>query len=233
LTFPNPTPTTPETPQPGSQPSSTPADQASPAEACERRLSDKKREAIVEAAIHEFHARGFPATSMDAIAATAGVSKRTIYNHFQSKDDLFRAISGEACRRILELWNEPYRPGDPLEEQLASIAHRKLDLMGSPDFLKLVRVTLAERVRRPEIAQEAFAEIEKGEFGATVWIRAAVADGRLNVPDPVEANRQFSALLKEFALWPQLFGSKPPLSDAERKHVVDTTVAMFLKHYGA
>ena len=232
MTVPKPTPPAPESPAPGSRPAPTPAHAGSPPEASERRLSDKKREAIVEAAIHEFHARGFPATSMDAIAATAGVSKRTIYNHFQSKDDLFRAISGAACRRILELWNEPYRPGEPLEEQLASIAHRKLDLMSSPDFLKLVRVTVAERVRRPEIAQEAFAEIEKGEFGATVWIRAAVADGRLNVPDPVEANRQFTALLKEFALWPQLFASKPPLTDKEREHVVATTVAMFLKHYG-
>lgn len=199
----------------------------------ERRLRDEKREAIVEAAIAEFHARGFPATSMDAIAAAAGVSKRTIYNHFASKDELFDAISGEACRRILELWDEPYRADRPLEEQLATIAERKLDLLGSPDFLRLVRVTMAERVRRPEVAREAFREIEKGEFGATCWIRAAAADGRLAVADPVEASRQFSALIKEFALWPQLFGSRPPLDADERAHVIETTVALFLDHYRA
>lgn len=199
----------------------------------DRKLSPHKRQAIVEAAIEEFHAHGFPATSMDAVAARAGVSKRTIYNHFQSKDDLFRAISAEACRRILELWEEPYDPARPLEAQLGAIAERKLDLLGSPDFLRLVRVTVAERVRRPEVAREAFEEIERGEHGATRWIRAAVQDGRLRVPDAVAANREFSALLKEFALWPQLFGTRPPLSAEERRAVVERSVALFLDHYRA
>ena len=44
------------------------------------RLTDRKREAIVAAAITEFRANGFEVTSMDKIAATAGVSKRTVYN---------------------------------------------------------------------------------------------------------------------------------------------------------
>ena len=195
--------------------------------------SDKKRASIIDAAISEFHARGFPATSMDAIAATAGVSKRTIYNHFKNKDELFCAISTEACRRILEQWHEPYRADLPLEEQLAAIARRKVDLMSSPDFLRLVRVTLAERVRRPQVAAEAFTEIEKGEYGAATWIRAARNDGRLVMDDPIHASKQFGALLKEFALWPQLFGSRPPLSEAERGRVIDEAVAMFLGLYRA
>src|SRR5471030_2046299 len=61
------------------------------------RLTGRKRQAIVDAAIAEFRAFGFEATSMDKIAATAGVSKRTVYNHFPSKDELFTHI-------LLELW---------------------------------------------------------------------------------------------------------------------------------
>src|SRR5476649_1659951 len=75
------------------------------------RLTDRKRQAIVDAAIAEFRAFGFEATSMDKIAATAGVSKRTVYNHFPSKDELFTHI-------LLELWESsaalmaiPYQPG--------------------------------------------------------------------------------------------------------------------------
>src|SRR5690606_882915 len=57
-----------------------------------QRLTDRKREAIIQAAIAEFRAHGFDITSMDKIAATAGVSKRTVYNHFPSKEELFAEI---------------------------------------------------------------------------------------------------------------------------------------------
>ncbi|EPN63565.1 TetR family transcriptional regulator, partial [Pseudomonas syringae pv. actinidiae ICMP 19096] len=53
------------------------------------RLTDQKRESIVQAAIAEFGDRGFEITSMDRIAARAEVSKRTVYNHFPSKEELF------------------------------------------------------------------------------------------------------------------------------------------------
>ncbi len=197
-----------------------------------RKLNPEKRAAIIEAAISEFHTHGFPATSMDRIAATAGVSKRTIYNHFADKDALFGAISACACSRIVEGSTIPYQPDQPLEPQLKKLALSKLELLGTPDFLRLVRVTMAEKIRRPRVVEEAFQEISKGEFGATLWIRAAVEDGRLQVPDPVVASGQFSALLKEFALWPQLFGTKPQLTKAQRNEVADRTVAMFLDHYG-
>ncbi|HPF14657.1 MAG TPA: TetR/AcrR family transcriptional regulator C-terminal domain-containing protein, partial [Planctomycetota bacterium] len=142
-----------------------------------------------------------------------------------------QAISAEACRRIVEISELPYQPEVPLEEQLMRLAQAKLELLGSKDFLRLVRVTVAEKVRRPEVVEEAFAEISKGEFGATLWIRAAARDGRLRVDDSLAASLQFSALLKEFALWPQLFGTRPPLSASERTEVARKAVRMFLDHY--
>jgi TetR/AcrR family transcriptional regulator of autoinduction and epiphytic fitness len=60
-----------------------------------QRLTDRKREAIVRAAVEEFRASGYEATSMDRIAEVAGVSKRTVYNHFPSKEALFSMILEE------------------------------------------------------------------------------------------------------------------------------------------
>ena len=57
-----------------------------------RRLSDRKRRRIVQAGKMVFLANGFGAASMDVIAATAGVSKMTIYRHFRSKELLFAGV---------------------------------------------------------------------------------------------------------------------------------------------
>ena len=61
-----------------------------PREAAPARLTDRKRAAILEAAVAEFRESGYEATSMDRIAASAGVSKRTVYNHFPTRDALHR-----------------------------------------------------------------------------------------------------------------------------------------------
>lgn len=51
-----------------------------------------KRRAILEAGLAVFAARGFARTSVEAVAERAGVSNRTIYNHFRGKADLFQAV---------------------------------------------------------------------------------------------------------------------------------------------
>ena len=88
-----------------------------------QRLTDRKREAIVAAAIAEFRANGFEVTSMDKIAATAGVSKRTVYNHFPSKEELFAEI-------LHQLWSLVERPPAAVSRQF-----RPTGWLGSKDAL--------------------------------------------------------------------------------------------------
>ncbi|MCG8425957.1 MAG: TetR/AcrR family transcriptional regulator, partial [Chromatiales bacterium] len=83
-----------------------------------RTLSERKRASIVEAAITEFLNKGFQATSMDGLAARACVSKRTVYNHFPSKDDLFMAMVADLGQRCGGNGECPYSSTEPLEDQL-------------------------------------------------------------------------------------------------------------------
>ena len=57
-----------------------------------RPKSDLKRQSILEAAAGLFLEHGFSQTSMDLVANTAGVSKQTVYSHFNNKDALFSAV---------------------------------------------------------------------------------------------------------------------------------------------
>ncbi|ACL04402.1 transcriptional regulator, TetR family [Desulfatibacillum aliphaticivorans] len=196
------------------------------------KLTEKKRADILEAAVEEFKAGGFQGTSMDRIASTAKVSKRTVYNHFASKKELFRAILVELVKRGAQAPDQAYDPERPLDEQLFEIANQELALFSSQDFLDLARVTLAEYILTPELARRAFDEMNDKELGVHTWIRQAAEDGRLRVADHEMAAHQFLGLIKSFTVWPQLVGGQPLLSSQEAEQVIRSAVAMFLDHYG-
>jgi TetR/AcrR family transcriptional regulator of autoinduction and epiphytic fitness len=199
--------------------------------ATHQRLTDRKRQAVINAAIEEFLAAGFDATSMDRIAARANVSKRTVYNHFPGKEALFAEI-------LRQLWDAShvgeataYRADQPLRPQLLKLLSRKLKLMNDDAFLSLARVAIAAGIHSPERARDMIARLGKREEDLTVWVRAATADGRLRTSDPIFAAQQLQGLVKAFAFWPQVTMGQPPLSEAERKKVASSTVDLFLALY--
>lgn len=196
-----------------------------------QRLTDRKREAIVRAAVEEFRSAGYEATSMDRIAAVAGVSKRTVYNHFPSKEELFALILEELWQSSVASVELPYRADQPLDVQLLQLLRQKLDLLGDANFIDLARVAMTEIIHSPERAQAIVCRMGEKESGVSAWIRAAIADGRLRQVDPEFAGHQLQGLVKSFAFWPQVTMGQAPLAQAERTRVAESAVAMFLGFY--
>ena len=196
-----------------------------------QRLTDRKREAIIQAAIAEFRANGFDITSMDKIAATAGVSKRTVYNHFPSKEELFAEILNQLWIRLTAAQETSYRPDLPLREQMRLMFQAKLQMLGDDNFLDLARVAIAATIHSPERAQNMVARMGEREEDLTVWIRAAQLDGRLKPVDPAFAAQQIQGMLKSFAFWPQISMGLPGLSPEMQSNVVESALDMFLACY--
>jgi TetR/AcrR family transcriptional regulator of autoinduction and epiphytic fitness len=195
------------------------------------RLTDRKRAAIVDAAIQEFLAAGFDATSMDRVAARACVSKRTVYNHFPGKEALFAAI-------LRQLWDSSdtedapaYSSRHPLRGQLLQLLLKKLSRLNDEAFLSLARVAIAAGIHSPERARDMVARMGEREEDLTGWIRAAAVDGRLKTPDTAFASQQLQGLIKAFAFWPQVTMGQPPLSVDEQRHVAESAADMFLATY--
>ncbi|MBC2692214.1 MULTISPECIES: TetR/AcrR family transcriptional regulator [Pseudomonas] len=196
-----------------------------------QRLTDRKREAIVQAAISEFRSNGFDITSMDKIAATAGVSKRTVYNHFASKEELFAEILHRLWTNICAQEDSVYSPGQPLREQLRQLLRDKLALLADNSFLDLARVAIAATIHSPERAQDMVLRIGEREEALTAWIRAAQADGALKPVDPEFAAQQLHGMLKAFAFWPQISMNQPTLSAEMQSTVIESALDMFLACY--
>ena len=195
------------------------------------RLTDRKREAIVLAAIAEFRDTGFEVTSMDRIAARAEVSKRTVYNHFPSKEELFAEILQRLWCRIGELPDSLYRPGMTLRDQLRGMLQAKMKTLSDPNCLDLARVALGATIHSPERAQVWLARLDEKEETFALWIREAQADGRLKPADPTFAATQMHGLLKGFAFWPQVTFNRPILSDEEQTQVIESALDLFLGWY--
>ena len=196
-----------------------------------QRLTDRKREAIIQAAIAEFRDNGFKITSMDKIAARAEVSKRTVYNHFPSKDELFAEILAQLWESSHEQMELEYRSDQALREQLCELMASKMAMLNESSFMDLARVAIAETIHSPERAREMVSKLGEREEGVSVWIRAAQADGKLKPADPAFAGHQLQALLKAFAFWPQITMGQAPLSVEMQQQVVDSAVDMFLAQY--
>lgn len=196
-----------------------------------QRLTDRKREAIIQAAIAEFRAHGFEITSMDKIAATAGVSKRTVYNHFPSKEELFAEILNQLWARIIAEPSVSYDHEQPLHEQLRLMLREKVQMMADENFLTLARVAIAATIHSPERAQNMIERMGEREEGLTVWIRAAQADGRLKPVDPEFAAHQVQGLLKAFAFWPQISLGRAALDPDAQNAVAESALEMFLALY--
>jgi TetR/AcrR family transcriptional regulator of autoinduction and epiphytic fitness len=196
-----------------------------------RTLTEQKREDILKAALSEFDARGFRETSMDRIADTAKVSKRTVYNHFASKEALFEAIADELSRRVQVVTAHRYDPDRPIDEQLRRIGEHMMDMLAAPSFISLARVTLAEMLRSPDLARKTYELFRERQSGLAGWLSEASAEGRLQVADPVWAADQYFGLIKSFAFWPQILGGQPAPDAVTRGRILDSSVDLFLRSY--
>jgi TetR/AcrR family transcriptional regulator, mexJK operon transcriptional repressor len=111
------------------------------------------RERILEAATDLFLAEGYGSTSIEAVAARAGISKRTFYDRFNDKAVLFAAVVHRIIEHIRPPAGVPIIAGASLPEILIRLAGLILHAALSPPALALHRLVNAEAVRFPELVK--------------------------------------------------------------------------------
>lgn len=195
------------------------------------RLTDRKRSAILAAATAQFREHGYELASVDSIAALAEVSKRTVYNHFPSKEALFAETIVQMFESSAGMLELAYRRDAGLREQLEELMRQKMRSLADRNFLGLARVAIGEAIHAPERTLPILARLGELEEGVTRWVRAAQDDGRLKPGDPAFAATLLQGQVKTFAFWPQIAMGAPPLTPQEQERVIDAAVSMFLSYF--
>jgi len=180
---------------------------------------------IVAAATKLFLERGFGDTSIEAVTAACGVSKRTFYHRFRDKPDLFRAV----IRRLVEHWTQPIETAaaGALEDVLERAGQHFLAAALSPAALSLYRMLVAEAPRFPELARILAESASAGIARIAETLAREAAAGRLAIADPHFAAEQFTNLVVAGPRRRAL-GLGAPLDEAELALWVRRSVALFL-----
>lgn len=115
---------------------------------------------LVAAALAVFGERGFRATTLEDVAARAGVSKGTVYLYFASKDDLFRAVVEAKVVTLLESAEAMARAhAGSVSELLVNVVHRMWDAMSRTDVVCMGRLVQAELTQFPEVKRFYFEQV--------------------------------------------------------------------------
>jgi TetR/AcrR family transcriptional regulator, mexJK operon transcriptional repressor len=193
-----------------------------------------KGEAIAQAALRLFLRDGYERTSVDAIAAEAGVSKRTIYNRYGDKENLFLSVLRDTYNSMMvtfrEITEKHLGEVTDVQQDLTTFALEVATSMTtSPDRIALVRLIMSEAPFFPTLIRA-----EQGPAtmhgSVSAYLARLAGEGHLAITDPSEAAEHLLALtinqINARTMWGVI-----PVSDAEVERIVTGGVAAFVRAY--
>jgi TetR/AcrR family transcriptional repressor of mexJK operon len=198
-----------------------------------RPVSPVKRAAILRAATEHFLRDGYEGTGLDAVAATAGVSKQTVYRHFTDKQTLFSAVIADVRSAQGEPWpaDGPILSADDLRGSLVAFGDRLLATITTDRVSALRRLIIGELGRRPELHEQWIAtEPRRLATSLAAEMAELEAAGLLDVPDPMTAVGHLIALLSHPAATQTRHGLDPLAPDA-RRAIAESAATMFTRAY--
>jgi len=189
---------------------------------------------ILTAARDLFLNAGYGNTSMDAVARHAGVSKSTLYAHFENKEQLFGAVVGRVRQRLQDALTSVSTTDErDISKMLYQVGAHFMHHVTEPNSLTIFRVVIGEVNTFPELGREMY---QSGQIviGGLIseFFRQWTAAGLLAVDDPGLAARQFLALVKGDLQFRCLCDTRQHPTEEEIKRNVEAAVAMFLAYYG-
>lgn len=191
-----------------------------------------KRQAILEAAKILFLSHGYANTSMDAVAAEAGVSKLTVYSHFNDKETLFSAAVVAKCEEQLPPLFFELPQGIAVENVLLNIARGFHHLINSDESVNLHRLIMALGSQDPKLSLIFFEAGPQRMVQGMERLLTQIHDtGVLSIDQPRNAAEHFFCLIKGAGNFRLLYGCGEPLTEEAAESHVREVVGLFMRAY--
>jgi AcrR family transcriptional regulator len=175
----------------------------------------ERREAIIEAALDEFIARGFAATRLDDVAKRAGVAKGTIYLHFKDKEALFQELIRTSLVPLIGGLAAPPPVGESVRSVLEGFAQTFAEEVVATRRGAIVRLIIAEGARFPSVADFYYREVvSRALAGMGALIELGIARGEIREEGLMRFPQIVVAPAMVAVIWHGLFGRHSPLDAA-------------------
>lgn len=190
----------------------------------------RKRAALLRAAATLFTTRGYAETSIEQVAQAAGVSKLTVYSHFEGKEHLFSEVIVAKCEEHFGGRHLDRYADQPPSVALPEIAQRFIDLILNEEIVALHQMLVGSARSHPELCQRFWdAGPAPSLSSLAALLRHYAATGQLSVTDADRAADHFFALLHgRLHLCAALGIGRRPTRRLIRDHV-SSAVGLFLR----
>ncbi len=192
-----------------------------------------KRLAILDAAKELFVRNGYASTSMDAVAAEAGVSKLTVYSHFTDKETLFSAAVVARCEEQMPALFDELNRDLPAQTLLLNVARGFQTLINSPESIELHRLMVTLGTQDPKLSQIFFEAGPQRILLETERLLSRLQQtGQLRVDSAGNAAEHFLSLIKGVCNFRLLVGCGEMPDAATAEAHVQEVVGLFMRAYG-
>jgi len=201
-----------------------------------RGASATKHKAVLDAALGVFLEKGYLGTSMDEIAAKAGVSKQTVYKHFADKERLFAEIllaTVDEVERLVRWIVEEFDDVRKVEQTFDRLAQRFLVALMEPRLLRLRRLVIANADRFPQLGRTWYESgFERVLETLAECFKRLNSAGMLHAENALVAANHFVGMLLWIPVNNAMFtGNEKPFTEAELNRLAKASADAFLRAY--
>jgi TetR/AcrR family transcriptional regulator, mexJK operon transcriptional repressor len=192
----------------------------------------EKRAKILQAAKSIFLKMGYHATNMNQIAKEAGVTKLTVYNHFQDKNNLFMCAIQESCEESIRAKQFELTADSDFKQALLLMCQRALNIIYLPEALKLDCVLFELAAEQSPLTRQFFDASHTRM--CHVWcdfFEQAIAFKFIQADEPIKQTELIISLLLGIRHQQVLLGLAPVPTADEIDQMIQHAIEIFLLKY--